>query len=219
MIQNKAANQAKENHHVVHVEHYKKAGENPSIAYAYADSSKRKYNKFEFLRFSDVITPRMTTDEAKAFLNRLSFHITNHFARNGPEHANDTGGEVGLAGYKIALNAWAFHSPHELVILARCHASCWLLVTRSPETSHFSLKQRRQADRTKSRRQDMFVKLRTQNAKGRDAHRPVSPDMFKSNDYMRFDLEHPRQAVSVRVSVQENSIKTGSARPTRGPRL
>ncbi|KAK2478965.1 hypothetical protein H9L39_08339 [Fusarium oxysporum f. sp. albedinis] len=175
-----AANQAKENHHVVHVEHYKKAGENPSIAYAYADSSK---------------------------------------PRNGPEHANDTGGEVGLAGYKIALNAWAFHSPHELVILARCHASCWLLVTRSPETSHFSLKQRRQADRTKSRRQDMFVKLRTQNAKGRDAHRPVSPDMFKSNDYMRFDLEHPRQAVSVRVSVQENSIKTGSARPTRGPRL
>ncbi|EWY90065.1 hypothetical protein FOYG_07689 [Fusarium oxysporum NRRL 32931] len=138
---------------------------------------------------------------------------------NGPEHANDTGGEVGLAGYKIALNAWAFHSPHELVILARCHASCWLLVTRSPETSHFSLKQRRQADRTKSRRQDMFVKLRTQNAKGRDAHRPVSPDMFKSNDYMCFDLEHPRQAVSVRVSVQENSIKTGSARPTRGPRL
>ncbi|RKK48336.1 hypothetical protein BFJ66_g6458 [Fusarium oxysporum f. sp. cepae] len=65
----------------------------------------------------------------------------------------------------------------------------------------------------------MFVKLRTQNAKGRDAHRPVSPDMFKSNNYMRFDLEHPRQAVSVRVSVQENSIKTGSARPTRGPRL
>ncbi|KAK2129284.1 hypothetical protein NOF04DRAFT_6203, partial [Fusarium oxysporum II5] len=119
-----AANQAKENHHVVHVEHYKKAGENPSIAYAYADSSKR--------------------------------------------------GEVGLAGYKTALNAWAFHSPHELVILARCHASCWLLVTTSPETSHFSLKQRRQADRTKSRRQDMFVKLRTQNAKGRDAHQPVS---------------------------------------------
>ncbi|KAI8402871.1 hypothetical protein FOFC_16300 [Fusarium oxysporum] len=128
-------------------------------------------------------------------------------------------GQVDLAGYKIALNAWAFHSPHELVILARCHASCWLLVTRSPETSHFSLKQRRQADRTKSRRQDMFVKLRTQNAKGRDAHRPVSPDMFKSNDYLRFDLEHPRHAVSVRASVQENIIKTGSARPTRGPRL
>jgi hypothetical protein len=63
------------------VEHYKKAGENPSIAYAYADSSKRKYNKFEFLRFSEVITPRMTTDKAKAFLNRLSFHITNHFGR------------------------------------------------------------------------------------------------------------------------------------------
>ncbi|WKT45103.1 hypothetical protein QSH57_009956 [Fusarium oxysporum f. sp. vasinfectum] len=139
--------------------------------------------------------------------------------KNGPEHANDTGGEVDLAGYKIALNAWAFHSPHELVILARCHASCWLLVTTSPVTSHFSLKQRRQADRTKSRRQDMFVKLRTQNAKGRDAHRPVSPDMFKSNDYMRFDLEHPRHAVSVRASVQENIIKTGSARPTRGPRL
>ncbi|SCO78166.1 uncharacterized protein FRV6_02379 [Fusarium oxysporum] len=75
------------------------------------------------------------------------------------------------------------------------------------------------ASNRKNRRQDMFVKLRTQNAKGRDAHRPVSPDMFKSNDYMCFDLEHPRQAVSVRVSVQENIIKTGSARPTRGPKL
>ncbi|KAH7164880.1 hypothetical protein DER46DRAFT_648194 [Fusarium sp. MPI-SDFR-AT-0072] len=112
------------------------------------------------------------------------------------------------------------HITRTQILVARNYfsrdACCWPERHRG---DHFSLKQRRQADRNKGRLHDMFVKLRTQNAKGRDAHRLVSPDMFKSNDYMRFDLEHPRQAVSVRVSIQENIIKTGTARPTRGPRL
>ncbi|SCO77148.1 uncharacterized protein FRV6_01360 [Fusarium oxysporum] len=42
-------------------------------------------------------------------------------------------------------------------------------------------------------------------------YRPVSPDMFESNDYLRFDLEHPRQAAFVRVSVEDNLAKTGTA--------
>ncbi|KAH7203647.1 hypothetical protein DER44DRAFT_747114 [Fusarium oxysporum] len=42
-------------------------------------------------------------------------------------------------------------------------------------------------------------------------YRPVSPDMFESNDYLRFDLEHPRQAAFVRVSVEDNVAKTGTA--------
>ncbi|KAL9568690.1 hypothetical protein ACKAV7_007164 [Fusarium commune] len=40
--------------------------------------------------------------------------------------------------------------------------------------------------------------------------RLVSPDMFKSNDYLRFDLEHPRQAAFVRVSVEDDLAKTGT---------
>ncbi|EXA46063.1 hypothetical protein FOQG_05996 [Fusarium oxysporum f. sp. raphani 54005] len=35
--------------------------------------------------------------------------------------------------------------------------------------------------------------------------------MFESNDYLRFDLEHPRQAAFVRVSVEDNLAKTGTA--------
>ncbi|EXM22214.1 hypothetical protein RAB80_003500 [Fusarium oxysporum f. sp. vasinfectum] len=35
--------------------------------------------------------------------------------------------------------------------------------------------------------------------------------MFESNDYLHFELEHPRQAAFVRVSVEDNLAKTGTA--------
>lgn len=40
---------------------------------------------------------------------------------------------------------------------------------------------------------------------------PVSPDMFKSNDYLSVDLEHPRKAALVRVFVEHALASTGTA--------
>ncbi|KAF5581333.1 hypothetical protein FPCIR_10207 [Fusarium pseudocircinatum] len=42
-------------------------------------------------------------------------------------------------------------------------------------------------------------------------HRLASPDMFESNDSLRFDLEHPRQAAFVRVFVEDDLARTGTA--------
>ncbi|KAF4501523.1 hypothetical protein FAGAP_2244 [Fusarium agapanthi] len=42
-------------------------------------------------------------------------------------------------------------------------------------------------------------------------HRRANPDMFESNDYLRFDLEHPKQTACVRVSVENDLANTGTA--------
>ncbi|KAG5752472.1 hypothetical protein H9Q70_004906 [Fusarium xylarioides] len=42
-------------------------------------------------------------------------------------------------------------------------------------------------------------------------HRLASPDMFENNDYLRFDLEHPRQAAFVRVFVEDDLTNPGTA--------
>ncbi|KAF4443923.1 hypothetical protein FACUT_1009 [Fusarium acutatum] len=34
---------------------------------------------------------------------------------------------------------------------------------------------------------------------------------FRSNDYLRFDLEHPRKAIFIRAFIKWNLIKTGTA--------
>ncbi|EWG49854.1 hypothetical protein FVEG_16541 [Fusarium verticillioides 7600] len=41
-------------------------------------------------------------------------------------------------------------------------------------------------------------------------HRLASPDMFESNDYLRFSLEHPRQTAFVRVFVEDDLASTGT---------
>ncbi|KAF5242998.1 hypothetical protein FANTH_8403 [Fusarium anthophilum] len=42
-------------------------------------------------------------------------------------------------------------------------------------------------------------------------HRPANPDMFECNDYLRFDLEHPRQAARLQVSVADDLANNGTA--------
>ncbi|EGU88135.1 hypothetical protein FOXB_01273 [Fusarium oxysporum f. sp. conglutinans Fo5176] len=64
----------------------------------------------------------------------------------------------------------------------------------------------------KARASSVLLKKEVWRLKGQGGpYRPVSPDMFESNDYLRFDLEHPRQAAFVRVSVEDNLAKTGTA--------
>ncbi|EWZ47429.1 uncharacterized protein FOBCDRAFT_236884 [Fusarium oxysporum Fo47] len=63
-----------EDRYVIHETSYEVFEGNPSVAHGSSYKLKKKYDKYKFPQFPEDkdITPRMTTDQAKAFLNSLT---------------------------------------------------------------------------------------------------------------------------------------------------